>query len=59
MQPTPEMKEPDTIVQGRRSSSVMNRPLWMELSQDRRRYERLLGLVLWITLFAVLFDFGR
>ena len=41
-----------------RTTTIASQPMWLDLARDRRRYERLLGLVLWITLFAVIFDFG-
>ena len=52
------MKQTEPSIHPDRDLATANRPIWMQVAQDRRRYERLLGLVLWITLFAVLFDFG-
>ena len=53
------MNESDSMIGSRWDTATASGPFWLRFVQDRRRYERLLGLVLWITLFAVLFNFGR
>ncbi len=54
----PVMEETEPMVPRDRTTTLASQPMWLALVRDRRRYERLLGLVLWFTLFAVIFDFG-
>ena len=40
-------------------SAAAHGPLWWILVNDRRRHERILGVLLWLMLLAVLFNVGR
>ncbi|MFT4538687.1 MAG: hypothetical protein ACI841_004428 [Planctomycetota bacterium] len=51
------MRQFDSMIHSDQDTATAHRPLWLRVAHDPRRHERLLGLVLWVSLFAVLFDF--